>query len=205
MTGMHHLTPGELALTGSAITAVASMVVAVAVARTSRRRDHVARLWERRAEVYESVLCQADWWRELRADMAGALGRDEVTIVTPPPELTGDDQEGRRARARLEMYGERRVRDAYERCRQADREFLGAYFRWFHAARLNLQADQGTVPAHQAIEGAELVRLRKAAESANDAACSEQDKLEEVVAKAVGRLPRYERRAWRRVKAPSAD
>jgi hypothetical protein len=81
---MHRLTSGELALTGSAITAVASAVVALAVSRTSRRRDHVARLWERRAEVYESVLCQADWWGELRADMARRVALDEVTAVTPP-------------------------------------------------------------------------------------------------------------------------
>lgn len=201
---MHHLTPGELALTGSAITAVASAVVAVAVSRASRRRDHVARLWERRAEVYEAVLCDADWWRELRSDMAMAAGRDDVGVVTPP-DLSEDEHERRQLRARLEMYGERRVRVAYERCNQADRQFFAAYFVWLRAAEVNLKAAQGTVPAHQAVEGAELVLLRKAAESANDNACAEQEKLEAVVAKAIGRLPRYERRAWHRPKAPSAD
>jgi hypothetical protein len=202
---MHHLTLGELALGGSAITAAASAVVAVAVSRASRRRDHVSRLWERRAEVYESVLCQVDWWRELREEMAGKVSRDEVSVVTPPPALSDDDDEGRRVRARLEIYGERKVREAYERSRQADRQYLAAHFAWFHSGNLNLKVHQGTVPAHQAIEGVELVRLRKAAESANDYARAEQEKLEAVVARAIGRLPRYERRAWRRLKAPSAD
>jgi hypothetical protein len=201
---VHHLTSGELALTGSAITAVASAVVALAVSRASRRRDHVARLWERRAEVYESVLCQADWWGELRADMARRVALDEVTVVTPP-ELSDGSQERRQILARLEMYGERRVREAYERSRQADVRSVSAHVAWFHAADLNLKAGNGTVPAHQAVEGPELVRLKKAAESANDRAHAEQEKLEAVVAKAVGRLPRYERRAWRRLKAPSAD
>ena len=201
---MHHLTPGELALTGSAITAVASAVVAVAVTRASKRRDHVSRLWERRAEVYEAVLCDAGWWRELRSDMAVAVGRDDATIVTPP-DLSEDEHERRRLRARLEMYGERRVREAYERCNQADRLFFAAYFAWFSAAELNLKACNGTVPAHYAVEEAELVLLKKAAESANDYARAEQEKLEAVVAKAVGRLPRYEHRAWRRLRAPSAD
>jgi hypothetical protein len=181
------------------------MVVAVAVARTSRRRDHVARLWERRAEVYESVLRQVDWWRELHEEMAGRVGRDEVSIVTPPPALSDDDNEGRRLRARLEIYGERKVREAYERSRQADRQFLAAHFAWFHAGNLNLKVHQGTVPAHQAVEGPELVRLKTVAESANDNARAEQDGLEAVVAKAIGRLPRYERRAWHRLKAPSVD
>lgn len=138
-----HLTAGELALTGSAITAVASMVVAAAVARTSRRRDHVARLWERRAEVYESVLCQVDWWRELREEMAGRVGRDEVSIVTPPPALSDDDNEGRRLRARLEIYGERKVREAYERSCQADGQYLVAHFAWFHAGNLTLKSSPG--------------------------------------------------------------
>ena len=108
-------------------------------------------------------------------------------------------------RARLEMYGERRVREAYERSNQADRQFFATYFAWLSAAEVNLKVAQGTVPAHQAIEGAELVRLKKAAESASDYARAEQEKLEAVVARAIGRLPRYERRAWRRLKAPSAD
>ena len=103
------------------------------------------------------------------------------------------------------MYGERRVREAYERCNQADRQFFAAYFAWLRAAEVNLKAAHGTVPAHQAVEGVELVRLRKAAEAANDNARAEQEKLEAVVSKAIGRLPRYERRARLRLKAPSAD
>jgi hypothetical protein len=103
------------------------------------------------------------------------------------------------------MYGERRMREAYERSRQADVQSLSAHVTWFHAADLNLKAGNGTVLAHQAVEGPELVRMKKAAESANDRARAEQEKLEAVVAKAVGRLPRYERRAWRRLETPSAD
>jgi hypothetical protein len=201
---MHHLTPGELALAGSGITAVASMVVALVVSRTSRRRDHVARLWERRAEVYESVLYQVDWWRKLRLEMASKVGRDDMSVVTPPA-LEDDENAARHIWTRLEIYGERKVREAYDRSRRADLQALTAHVAWFQAGNLNLKIHRGEVPAHQEIEGAELVRLGKAAESANDNARVEQEKLEEVVAKAVGRLPRYERRAWHRLKAPAAD
>lgn len=161
----------------------------------------MSRLWERRAEVYESVFCQADWWREVREDMAGKVGRDKVVVAIPPPLLSDDDQEKRQTSARLLMYGERRVHKAYERCRQADRQYFTAHFAWLHAASLNLKVHEGSVPAHQEIPGPELVYLKKAAESANDNARAEQEKLETVVAKAVGRLPRYERQAWRRPRA----
>jgi hypothetical protein len=136
--------------------------------------------------------------------MVGRVSRNEVSVVTPPA-LANDDNEVRRVRVRLEIYGERRVREAFERTRQADRQYLAAHIAWFCAGDLNLKVHQGTVPAHQEIAGAELVRLGKAAELANDNARAEQEKLEAIVAKAVGRLPRYERRAWHRLKAPSDE
>jgi hypothetical protein len=57
----------------------------MAVSRAGKRRDHAARLWERRTEVYEAVLCQVDWWRKLREKMAQKVRFDEVTPVEPPP------------------------------------------------------------------------------------------------------------------------
>lgn len=202
---MHHLTAGELALAGSAITAFASTVVAMVVARASKRGDHVAKLWEHRAEVYESVLCRAYGWEELREDMAWTAWREEVTTVDAPSVLSDDDREERRVRARIRMYAERKVREAYERSYRADREFLGTHIRWHTIAEVNMKAAHGTVPAHQAVEGAELVRLRKQMEAANEAAREERENLEEIVAGAIGRLPRYQRRTWRRLKPPQAN
>jgi hypothetical protein len=199
---MHHLTAGELALGGSAITAVASAVVAMVVAHASKRSDHVAKLWEHRAAVYESVLCRAYWWEELREDMAWAGWRDEVTTVDAPSVMSDDDREERQVRARIRMYAERKVREAYERSYKADREFLGTYIRWHTIAEVNTKAAHGTVPAHQAVDGAELVRLRKEMEAANDAAREERERLEEIVAGAIARLPRYQRWTWRRLKPP---
>jgi hypothetical protein len=161
----------------------------------------VSRLWERRAEVYEFVLCQGDWWKVTRAEAVRKVGRDEVTVVTPP-EPIADNLKWQRSWVRLQMYGERSVREAFERCFEADKKFLIAFIAWHAAAELNLKAAREEVPGHQAVDGAELVRLRKAVESANDSADAQQEKLVAVTAKAVGRLPRYERRAWRGLKKP---
>jgi hypothetical protein len=200
----HHLTTGELTLAASAITAAATAVVAVAVSRSGRRGDHVSRLWERRAEAYEFVLCQADTWRASRADTVWNVGRDDLAIITPP-EPVADNAEWGKSWARLQMYGERGVREAFERYGEADKQFVIAFIGWRKAAELNSKAARGDVPAHQAVEGSELVRLRKAVEAANDTANAEEEKLVAIVAKKVGRLPRYERRAWRRLKKPSTD
>jgi hypothetical protein len=202
---VHHLTAGELVLTGSAITAVSSAVVALVVARTGKRRDHVARLWERRVEVYESVLVQVDWHRELRAETTRTVKRDEPELVTPSSPIPEDENEGRQIRARLQTYGERKVREAYERYLQSEAQVMVSCIDWYHAATTNLKVSQGAAPGHLAVTEAELVRLRKAVESANDRATLKQEKFEATVAKAVGRLPRYERRAWRRLKAPAVD
>ena len=103
------------------------------------------------------------------------------------------------------MHGERSVRKAFERYGAADRKFVVAVIAYRNAADLNVKAHREEVPGHIAVAGAELVRLRKAAESANDSADAEQEKLIAAVAKAVGRLPKYERRAWRRLKKPKTS
>lgn len=198
-----HLTSDELTLGVAAITAVAGWGSAVVASRSSRRQDHVSRLWERRADVYEFVLASADSWRNARAETIRLIGHGEIDAVAPEP--IADGPEWQRSWARLEMYGERRVRQAYERYGQADKAFVMAFIDWRAVADRNLKAARGEVPAHQAVAGDELMRLRKAVESARDHADAEQEKLVAVVAKAVARLPRYERRAWRRLKQPIAN
>lgn len=197
------LTADELTLGVAAITAAASWGTAVATSRAGRRQDHLARMWERRADVYEFVLSQADSWRSSRAETVRLIGRGELNAVAPEPVAHG--REWQRSWARLEMYGERRVRQAFERYGHADKNWVIAFIGWHAVAERNLKANRGDVPAHEAVEGAELVRLRRAVEAARDAADDEQAKLVAVVAEAVGRLPRYERRAWRRLKQPTAD
>jgi hypothetical protein len=140
----------------------------------------------------------------MRAEAVWNVGRDDITVVTVP-EPVADDPELRQARARLQMYSERDVRLAFDRCGEADRQFIMAFIGWRKAAELNVKVHRGDVPAHQAVEGSELVRLRKTVEAASDDADAEQEKLVALVAEKVGRLPRYERRAWRRLKKPQMD
>jgi hypothetical protein len=185
------LTPDELTLSVAAITAVAGWGGAVVTSRAGRRQDHLSRLWERRADVYEFVLSHADSWRSGRAETIRLIG--DGNAVLPEPVAAGP--EWHRARARLEMYGERQVREAFERFGQADGRWVNAVIGRQAAADTNVKADRGKALADKAGEGAELIRLRKAVDAARDAADEEQEKLVEVVAKAVGRLPRFERRA----------
>jgi hypothetical protein len=201
--GWMHLTSDELTLGVAAITAVAGWGAAVVTTRAGRRRDHLSRLWERRADVYEFVLSHADAWRSSRAEKIRLIGDGELNAVVPEP--VGDGGEWHRARARLEMYGERQVREAFERFGQADGKWVIAVIGWHAAADTNVKADRGKALADKAGEGAELIRLRKAVDAARDAVDEEQEKLVEVVAKAVGRLPRFEHRAWRRPKKLTAD
>lgn len=201
--GWMHLTSDELTLGVAAITAVAGWGGAVVTSRAGRRQDHLSRLWERRADVYEFVLSHADAWRSSRAETIRLIGDGELNAVVPEP--VADGAEWHRARARLEMYGERQVREAFERFGQADGKWVIAVIGWHVVADKNVKADRRKVAADEAVEGAELVRLRKAVDAARDAADEEQEKLVEVVAKAVGRLPRYEHRARRRPKKLTAD
>ncbi len=201
---VHHLTADELTLALSGITATATIVVAIAVSRASRRGEHISRVWERRTEVYEFVLCQADRSREMRTEAVWNAVRDDVAILTPP-EPVAEGAEWRKSWVRLQMYGERGVREAFERYGEADKQFIMAFIGWRKAAELNVKADRGDVPAHLAIEGTELVRLQKAMEAANDSANAQQEKLVAVVAKNIGRIPRYERRAWQRLKRSQTD
>jgi hypothetical protein len=201
--GRMHLTSDELTLGVAAIAAAAGWGSAVVTSRAGRRQDHMSRLWERRAEVYELVVALADSWRSARAETIRLIGHGEIDAVAPEP--IADDAEWRRSWARLEMYGERRVRQAFERYGQADKKFVIAFIGWRAAADRNLKADRGEIPVHEAVAGEELVRLRKAVESARDHADAEQEKFVATVAQATGRLPRYERRAWRRLKQPPAN
>jgi hypothetical protein len=184
------LTPDELTLAVGAIAAVAGWGGAVVTSRAGRRQDHLSRLWERRADVYEFVLSHADSWRSSRAETIRLIG--DGNAVVPEPVAAGP--EWHRARARLEMYGERQVREAFERFGQADGRWVSAVIARQAAAGTSVTADRGKALADKAGEGAELIRLRKAVDAARDAADEEQEKLVEVVAKAVGRLPRFERR-----------
>ena len=191
-----HLTPDELTLGVGAITAVAGWGAAVVTTRAGRRRDHLSRLWERRADVYEFVLSGADAWRSGRAETIRLIADGELSAAVPEP--VADGPEWHRSWARLEMYGERQVREAFERFGQADGKWVSAVIDWRAGADKNVRAERRKAAADEAVEGAELVRLRKAVDDARDDADEEQEKLVEVVAKAVGRLPRYEHRAWRR-------
>lgn len=107
--------------------------------------------------------------------------------------------------ARLEMYGERRVRAAFVRYGQADKAFVVAFIAWQEVVEGNQKVDRGELPSRETVAEDALVGLRKAVESARDHADAEQEKLVTAVARAVSRMPRYQRRAWRRLKRPAVD
>jgi hypothetical protein len=188
-----HITPVEAALAAAAITAAAGIFAPAAVQRSVRRADHTARLWEQRAAVYEYVLTEKEWWGELRAETLRAIDNDDSGLISAPDSMAETD-ERRRLRARLQMFGEPDVRQAYDRSGEANKQFVIAVMTYRRVANLNLRAAQGTVPAHQAVAGEELVRLRHTAEAAGDIADNRAAELAAVVQQAVERLPRYQKR-----------
>lgn len=51
-----HVTIAEAALAGAAITALGSAITGISVQRSTHSKDHLARLWERQAELYGVLL-----------------------------------------------------------------------------------------------------------------------------------------------------
>jgi hypothetical protein len=191
---MHHITTTEAALAGAAIAAIASVFSGLAVQRAARRTAHTGRIWESQREAYKYVLAFMDRWRELRASQLSAVINDDSTIVPDSPEMEPEGAD--EARILLQMFGERRVQDAFERTVQASIQMPSAVIGWRSAANLNIKAAAGEVPPHEAVGGPELVRLRHAAEAAEATARARHEELIEVIRSAIGRIPRYERR-WK--------
>ncbi len=169
-----HITPVEAALAGVVFSPIVGATTALLVQRFTRRSAHTGRLWERRSEVYEFMLSQAAWWRSLRRDSVRAMKGDDLADLT-------EDSERRRLYVRLSMFGEPDVREAFDRSFEADKAFVIAFIGWRDKARLNAQVERGEVPEHQAIEGSELTRLRKAAEAACSAAGAREAELIDAV------------------------
>jgi hypothetical protein len=98
------------------------------------------------------------------------------------------------------MYGERYVREAFDPCGEADKQFLIAFMAWRKGCCPELEDRSRGGPRSRTVDGAEPVRLRKAVESVRDTADAKEEAFVQAVAKAVGRLPGYKRGSWRRSK-----
>jgi hypothetical protein len=136
-----NISPAEAALAGAAISAVGAPFAAVIVQRYARRAGHTSRLWEQRIAAYEYVLSDAEWWRELRAETMRAIQSYDIGLV-PPPDSVAESAERRRLGARLQMFGEPDVRQAYERSGQASVKFVAAVGAWRNAVDFNSHFDR---------------------------------------------------------------
>lgn len=192
---MHsHITPVEAALAGAGISALAGLTATLWGQRFTRKAGHTARLWEQRVEVYEFMLERAARWRHLRQDGMGEILNARIGDLIPSEDFA-EDPERQRLNLRMAMFGEPDVQRAFSASTQADLAFVSAWLAWHRAAVGNTRAAQGEVPAHEAVPGHELVRLRKAAEAANDGADTAEQGLIAAVSKAVERIPRYQQRS----------
>jgi hypothetical protein len=107
-----------------------------------------ARLFERRADVYEEMLRLLYPWME-RVDATEPF----ITFAGQPPDPPGTD-EWRAMHIRLRTYGSREVADAYDVFGEAIRSFF------FQVPTLRAVRERGTDPAEAARVGKEFEAAR---------------------------------------------
>lgn len=193
--GGMHLSSAEAVLAGAAITAA----VALIAQHGARRGDHVARLWERRAGVYEEALFYVARWSEARRYAMAVLAGDERALEDMP-DLGGDVEQERTARllARLSLFGDPVVDVAFSRYQQAECEFSAAFAGWRECRGANREEVAAGVAPWE-IDAGELKRRRSAVLAAHEAAGGGANEMGRVLRDAVGRVPGYRRRWWRQV------
>lgn len=182
------LTTAEAAWIGVAIGGVFSRVNGWIVLSATRRKDHHLRIWDRSSDLYEQVLFEAASW---------AATRDELMrtyrLSGPEREIpTLDQEERQRTLIRLQMFGHRDVRDAFERC--AD-----AHWRWArHEQKLrDAQARNREIVELQIPEeptsSAQIARLIDERNSVNQVADEQHEELRKAIQGAVRRVPNPDR------------
>jgi hypothetical protein len=194
--GMHLSSSTEIALLASAITAASGWLVAMTASYLNSRRDHKAQLWERRANIYEYMLSQATYWADLRHNALFAMNRNDE-MVEGPDSVTFEE-DSRLLLARLELFGQRRVRDTYRRAVREGTQFVGAIARYHNcqkASHNNIMVGGELAPGAQSA----LSDARDGLIAANEVATAAQMELITVARKAINQLPKLERGSpWER-------
>jgi hypothetical protein len=199
-----HLTVGEGPMFGSFAIAASTAFIGFVTLVGTRRREHERLLWERRAEVYEYVLLEAEKLsrkRDRKVSESGVEpGRSIVGYVNVFSSSYAADQD--RALIRLRMYGRAAVYKAFSRYLEADRAWAAAAVAWRDLQQLASQATHGEIPEHQ-MPTAEQVQAAKACvDLAREEANERERRLIRAVHKAVNRVPkphwwdRLRRRRW---------
>lgn len=169
-----HFTSVEIQTIGPAIAATAALMGGAVTLRGTRTREHHLRMWDRKCAVYEEVLIVAAKWRDTRHD-----GREDAN--------PSDDNYEKQLSARLRMYGDPAVQEAYSDYLRADRDWAAA--RIHRQAMLSVNSDERFERATPEEIKASQQRLRAALEAADEAGRT----LIAEVQRAIHRPPKHDR------------
>lgn len=196
----HHtnmnLSSTEVALAASAITAASGWLIAARTSYLNSGRDHTARLWEREAKVYEYMLSRVEYWAELRRNAMFAMSRSDTDIAGPDPIEFEEDH--RFVKARLDLFGEQIVHDAFDYASMEGMQFIGNFTRYRTCQKEKdeiISMGGEVTSATQSV----LSKARNGLVMANKSATAAQDELITAAHKTINRLPRLQRdRIWKR-------
>jgi hypothetical protein len=100
-----HFTLIEATLAGAAITGLTSLVAGISIERVTRTREHLARIWEHKLEVYEYLLMKSGEIGTTRSVLHhGLLDGPLPNDLTQLPKPILDESERRRLEVKLAMF-----------------------------------------------------------------------------------------------------
>jgi hypothetical protein len=195
---VHLSSSTEAALAASAITAVSAWLVAVTAWYLNSRRDHKARLWERRANVYEYMLSRTEYWAD---------GRRNVFAEGPNPacHLALFENDRQLLLTRLELFGQRKVLDTYRQAADKHRKFIIEMIRYRIIEDLIRWAVKVSGGDINSASQSSLPKARADLIAVNEIATAAQMELIAVTRKAINELPKPERRLWERRRHMATD
>jgi hypothetical protein len=108
-----HLTTEEVALASAAVGGLIALLGGTARDRSTERRDHLKRLWEKEIEIYESVLLESNarkyTHRRYRFVLESEEEAAEAVLKTNSKKLFGiDDLDEIHLPTRLTMFADRK-------------------------------------------------------------------------------------------------
>lgn len=173
-----HVTTPEAALAGALISALAGGFGGLAVQRATKTRDHLTRIWENRAAIYEAVLLHVFHEADIRTTCMN--DRDTMTAIRFIPDAPDVEAERRALTVRLIMYGAPDIRIAY-------RQWQDAWSTWAHA----FEATFTDVP-----DGDDVWRMARfnGAREADKAVSAAMSKLVNRVIRATQEVPKRQRK-----------
>jgi hypothetical protein len=176
---MMHLSVSEAALAGATITALAGTLGGVVVQRATRTRDHLARIWEREAEVYEWALLVSNSWSSVRKQSMATLDSSKkLSIAIAQSEIDTDSPTQRRLMMRLVMFGAPQVKEVWQSCTSTHLEWMRSF---------NLLANTYKMETG---DQDKTMKLRKDVRQANKVANKTEWELMDVVKTTIRRVPK---------------